>query len=314
MREPSSESRIGEFFCSSFSRNTGEQLFATAVKNRVWFMLEYPFLWGHNALLESALPHPIKDRFTSLLETIPSSRVELIKAGFSSYPRKIAFYVAISDELHPRLYKFQISSYEDLLDMDIPAVISGAEEFQDFLEDLPLILICTNGRRDRCCARFGLPVYSELARLLPGNIGQCTHVGGHRFAANVLCFPHGIYYGRVTQNEAKYIIQALRQGNIFLDKLRGRSCYDRVVQAAEYYLRRKSGELRLSAFQLLGSWESGPDSWLVRFFGLHDDFIHEIELVIEQDGFEVYDSCQAVEKTTKFAYTLRQYQTSKGPS
>ena len=50
-------------------------------------------------------------------------------------------------------------------------------------------LVCTNGKRDACCARDGLPVARALAALRPDEAWECSHLGGHRFAANVALAP-----------------------------------------------------------------------------------------------------------------------------
>jgi hypothetical protein len=78
---------------------------------------------------------------------------------------------------------------------------AGGEAYEAHRSDEQLALVCTNGRRDLCCARFGTPVYNYLKNEEPGFPGlrawQSTHMGGHRFAANLLWLPQGVLYGRV---------------------------------------------------------------------------------------------------------------------
>ena len=59
-----------------------------------------------------------------------------------------------------------------------------------------LVLVCTHGRRDRCCGARG----TELALTLQSNLGQLgagtslartSHTGGHRYAPTALVFPEG---------------------------------------------------------------------------------------------------------------------------
>ena len=69
------------------------------------------------------------------------------------------------------------------------------------------------------------------------DVWQTNHVGGHRFAANVLCLPAGVLYGRVTAQAADDIVNADRNQLVLTDHFRGRTSLDPVVQAAEYYVR-----------------------------------------------------------------------------
>jgi hypothetical protein len=95
------------------------------------------------------------------------------------------------------------------------------------------VLVCTNGRRDACCARDGLPVARELAALLPEATWECSHLGGHRFAANVLVLPEGLCFGRVRPGDAGALVARLAAADIPLELLRGRTALPPIAQAAE---------------------------------------------------------------------------------
>lgn len=66
------------------------------------------------------------------------------------------------------------------------------------------ILVCTHGMRDRCCARFGQPLFrearhlSEQGQLPDTRIWQASHIGGHRFAPTAITLPDGRYYGHLS--------------------------------------------------------------------------------------------------------------------
>ena len=57
--------------------------------------------------------------------------------------------------------------------------------------------VCTHGRHDKCCAKFGSRVCRAFRQEVGERAWECSHVGGDRFAGNVVVFPYGIYYGRV---------------------------------------------------------------------------------------------------------------------
>ncbi len=106
----------------------------------------------------------------------------------------------------------------------------------------PLFLVCTHGKHDPCCARLGRPLYEALREQVDdGWAWQCTHVGGDRFAGNLVCLPHGLYFGRVDAAGCWSIVDEYLAGRIELDRYRGRSCYPFAVQAAERAVREATG-------------------------------------------------------------------------
>jgi (2Fe-2S) ferredoxin len=114
--------------------------------------------------------------------------------------------------------------------------------------DGPLILVCTHGTRDACCAKWGRAVFQAFEALEPDRVRQSSHLTGHRFAPVVAVLPQGVVYGRVQPGDAAAILESARKNQIWdLDRFRGRSCDPAPVQAAEKLLRRKLGELGLDA-------------------------------------------------------------------
>lgn len=100
-----------------------------------------------------------------------------------------------------------------------------------------LFAVCTHGRRDPCCAERGRPLASALSDAFPDQTWESTHIGGDRFAGNMIAFPHGFYFGRVDPAAGVEVASRYVEGTIDLEHLRGRSCRPTDVQAAEHYLR-----------------------------------------------------------------------------
>ena len=109
------------------------------------------------------------------------------------------------------------------------------------LHDEPLLLVCTHGRKDWCCALRGRPVVAALADLDPGPVWECSHLGGDRFAATALSLPTGVTHGRLSPADAPDLVAALRTGRVLPHRLRGRSCDPGVIQAAEAHARLELG-------------------------------------------------------------------------
>ncbi len=100
-------------------------------------------------------------------------------------------------------------------------------------------LVCTNGARDQCCGIRGPAVAAALERARPGRAYECSHLGGHRFAANVLVLPDALCFGRLDARSAAALAEALDAGVLPLDNFRGRTMLAAEEQAAEILLRRE---------------------------------------------------------------------------
>jgi len=101
----------------------------------------------------------------------------------------------------------------------------------------PLLLVCTHGRKDWDCAHRGRPLAAAVAEHEPGGTWECSHLGGCRFAANLLSLPTGHTYGRVDAEDAADLVGAVRAGRVLPRLLRGRSTDPMVVQAADVHAR-----------------------------------------------------------------------------
>jgi hypothetical protein len=113
----------------------------------------------------------------------------------------------------------------------------------------PVFLVCVHGRRDVCCARLGVPLAQTLAASYPAQVWETTHVGGHRYAGNLVILPHGLYYGPVAAEQATASIEAYLSGSVLSDRYRGRAGQPREVQEKEHARLAEAGSLPLSRLQ-----------------------------------------------------------------
>lgn len=278
-------------FCSRLAQAAGEQLFGTATRQTTtWLLLEVPRPWGSDALADSDLSPAVKQHCFDWLDTIPKARFQFVRreVGVWADPGHITFYVARVEEQRSRLYRVQLQAYEDLRGLNLQAL--GQGEGMDQIDDI-LFLTCVNGNRDACCAKWGRPVFQAASDAAGPAAWQTTHLSGHRFAATMVVLPHGIHYGWLEPEEAGPLVEAHRSGQIYrLDRLRGRVCYDRPVQAAEYYLRREIDQRDLSTFRLDGAEQKG-DRWTVRFAASDADICYQVEFTEELSAFANPMSC-----------------------
>jgi len=294
--------------CSLASREAGEPMFGTAKPTVVWLLMEYDGRWQPEALDDSALPEPVKTRLQGYRDTIPQTQPLLIRQRPRLAPPGIAFYVGLGREHDPALYEFHLDDYGDLLALDIPAIIAGDPAYDAQRRADPLLLVCTHGRRDQCCARYGIAIYDQITAEPGAAVWQVSHIGGHRFAANVITLPHGLYYGRVELDRVPALLAAERVGKVVPDMLRGRACYPQVVQAADYYLRAESGVMALDAYRLVSAERGDPDQWIVRFASRMTGETHELVIAEDPTGTKAYASCGDAEPSLFSTYTLLRYE------
>src|SRR5207237_3431413 len=128
---------------------------------------------------------------------------------------RLLVYWGSTAEQEGHLYQAEIEGYDDLLELDLAAPGRPV--------DHPLLLVCTHGKHDPCCARYGRPLYAALSEVSEAEwVWQVTHVGGDRFAGNLVCLPEGLYFGRVGAADAWPVLEDYLAGRIRLDHYRGR--------------------------------------------------------------------------------------------
>ncbi len=122
----------------------------------------------------------------------------------------------------------------------------------------PLLLVCAHGVHDTCCAIRGRPVAAALAQHWPEQVWECSHVGGDRFAPNVVVLPDGFYYGRLDPESAVDVIGRHLGGVVVTDHLRGLAAYAPPVQAAVAAAYQRCGPLPPGAVGVLSARHVGP--------------------------------------------------------
>ena len=105
----------------------------------------------------------------------------------------------------------------------------------------PMLLVCTHGRRDRCCAVDGRALARAVLATGETDVWECTHLGGHRFAPTALVLPTGYVYGRLDVDGALAALKAAAVGEVERASCRGRSTWSAPGQVAELALRAVTG-------------------------------------------------------------------------
>jgi hypothetical protein len=216
----------------------------------LWLLLEYPRPWKSKALEDNDLPEAVNRHLATLPAEVAARsglklRVQFIKQAASADVAKPRVFLADGRPGQTRLLATELDNYAAIAYLPAAELASGNLPDSRLAEE-PVYLVCTNGQRDLCCARFGLPLFEALRIEYGQRIWQTTHIGGHRYAPNLVCLPSGIVYGFVDPEQGPGLVAAHDRSELSLAHLRGRACFPPVAQSAEYFSRQQSGDRRLA--------------------------------------------------------------------
>ncbi|HEY6748536.1 MAG TPA: sucrase ferredoxin [Mycobacteriales bacterium] len=244
--------------CAPSAERRGDALLGSAAPTPRWLLIEQPGGWGPEALLESTLDRSVGAELMRRWEDGAGIRVLLIRRpGRQVAPARKAWAVVDSRAGRERVGWGSWTDPAELLDLPVGAAAGEPGG--------PLYLVCAHGRHDACCAIRGRPVALALEAVRPGAVWECSHVGGDRFAANVIALPHGFYYAHVTPQGVAAVAAAYERGEVRTDLLRGRSAFAPPAQAAQHHARLALGELGVDALRPLGMAALAEGTWRVRF-------------------------------------------------
>ncbi|KUL52318.1 sucrase ferredoxin [Streptomyces sp. NRRL F-4489] len=240
--------------CATASLAAAEPIAGTAATARTWLLIEQPGPWGAKALTDSHLDPHIGRALEAAAEGT-GVRVALIRrpgrhADFHGTPRRRLF-LAHTAPGRSWIRTTTVTDPSAALRLDFAALGAGDHGglWEPYAGD-PVVLVCTNGKRDRCCALLGRPLAAQLASEGCAT-WEVTHIGGHRFSPTLFVLPYGYAYGRASAELVKDVVETARGGRVTLGGCRGRSTWDRPAQAADLAVRELIGERRADALKVI---------------------------------------------------------------
>lgn len=250
--------------CSTISREVHEPIAGTAAATTGYVILEHGGPWGHKILGDAALTDPDGMRFdlpsfqARELEPLGVTTLMARRPGAAhGTPSPLTVIVAAFSPDGGRAASRIITAPSELPGLEIPAVITSLHSgvtppgWEPVTE---AYLVCTHGTRDACCAELGRPVAGAFQEAAGRQaVWEVSHVGGHRFAANVVLLPDGIHLGRVDPGEAAAVVSDFRAGRVAVSRMRGRSALAPSVQAAEIAVREAAGVDGLDGIRLVSA-------------------------------------------------------------
>lgn len=293
--------------CATLSRARGEAMIGTASRVQRWMIVEQPGPWGVDALQESRLDPAVATRLAADADAHGVRILLARRPGQRSLGDARSVFLAHSGVERWWIEHLRLPS-DDLLE----GIDLGALAFPDppGIGDpgpVGLHLVCTNGRHDPCCADLGRPVARALAAAGAPDVWESSHVGGDRFAANIVSLPRGTYYGRVPPDGAAQLLADDREGLIDLESYRGRSCHPPLIQAAEWFVRSHLGERRADGLGVLSVAPADAGERTVRLQQRDGPVVSATVQRSRADAPELL-TCRSTEPQVPWRFTLRELQ------
>ncbi|MEO7754120.1 MAG: sucrase ferredoxin [Terracoccus sp.] len=299
--------------CSVLWDDDGTSAFGTAARAGFFVLLEQPGPWGRDAARDSHLDPQVGAELDARCGAA-GGRFMLIRrpGGHPARDRPHRVLVAwtgggtsargSSGPVAPWLLGADLAHPGELLTMDWAALSRGsrslvAASLPSAEEVAPTLLVCTNGRRDVCCAVRGRPLAAAAARLAPGRAWEVSHTGGHRFAPTAVLLPWGQTYARLDEESVEWVLGAALSGHTPLELLgathdRGRAPLSPDAQCAESFVREQLGETALRALSTAEVEADGLDDRTTAAVVSHEDgrtwLVH---VRWEQAGLSRPESC-----------------------
>ncbi|TCO52403.1 sucrase ferredoxin [Actinocrispum wychmicini] len=232
--------------CAVVTRLLGGSPAGTAAFMTSWLLIEYPGPWPSDAL-ETALA----EAFTApQLRQLDELRNAGLRTLLIRHPgrhlrephlaQRRVFFGGTGP--HGRwLESIRIDDMAALKSLDLTAIAAGVGGVGTPVPG-PLFLVCTHGTKDMCCALLGRPLAASLDAAYPDQVWEVSHVGGDRWAGNLMVVPDGYLHGQLAPAEAEVVARAAINGEVDPEHLRGRTgAPTQWMQYAEIAVRKHTG-------------------------------------------------------------------------
>ena len=225
----------GVFRCSVAADARGDPMLGTAPPQSRVLLVHQPGGWGPQGLVESRCDPAVARRIAAAAAGAGMRLQTIRRPGkHETGVPKGGYHVGIADTRgDANITWWRVDDLAEIVD-ELEAGWPRREPTG--IDTAPLYLVCTHGRHDPCCALRGRPIANALQRLRPGRVWETTHLGGDRFAANVLVLPTGELYGRILEETVPELVRAVDANEILARRLRGRIGMAAVAQAALVYV------------------------------------------------------------------------------
>lgn len=214
-------------FCTGSTLAAGEPLAGTGGHQARNILLRWPKgRWEHSLRIAAAMPD---DLVAAIQEAVDAGwRVNLIDRKPDQGDCILVFPDAVRLDVTTEDYAAAIR-----------AIVAGAglSQFSPSPTPPTCIFVCTHGKHDACCAKWGFTAYKALVKAASPqpkvDIWEITHLGGCRLSGGALVLPAGRKYGRLVPADAGPLLAAEARNLPYLPAFRGTNACDAPTQVAE---------------------------------------------------------------------------------
>ena len=248
--------------CALHAQLRGDPMLGTAFAASRLLLVEQPSAWGRGGLRNSHFDSATAAALEARANEDGLRLLAIRRPGRTPQHTPRRWAVADCRAGHESLRWGRYDRDAELLDLPL----DGSAGVRD---EGPVYLVCAHSKHDTCCALRGRPVAAALAAERPGRVWECSHVGGERFAANVLVLPAGLLYGQVLPFAAPEFVETTERGEVVGALLRGRVGLKPVAQAALAFAHEHLAVRRADALHVIGVRERRKHEATVRVRGPH---------------------------------------------
>jgi hypothetical protein len=245
------------FRCADAARERGDPELGSAPQARRWLLIEHRGPWQVDALAGSGITTSILDLLNRTVATVGARPLLIRRPGRTDRSARRSWAVT---------YEEGVSDWGTWRqDDDLIAAVEAlsAPGPSEDAGRAPILLVCTHGLHDACCAIRGRPVARALATQWPESTWECSHVGGDRFAANVIVLPDAVYYGNLDPVSAAETVRAHLSGELAVGHLRGMARVPPAAQVAIAAVHERLGPLAASDVDVTSLEHGSPGVWQV---------------------------------------------------
>ncbi|WP_285188348.1 sucrase ferredoxin [Rhodococcus sp. MEB041] len=271
--------------CSDNARDRGDTLAGSGSRGERWFLVELAGSWGPSAFLDSpsVLDPVLGSALVRRIESAGFRPLAVREPGRRRGRGRWRWASVDARPGHESVHRGEVSDAADLLDVPLDGS-SGIASTET------IVAVCTHGRHDRCCAVRGRTILAPAVAAYPGEVWECSHLGGDRFAGTMIVLPHGLYYGNVDDADVVRILRRHHDGLVTPEFLRGRSALSGAVQVAQHAARTVLQDFAIDTLHPL-SEAPGPDGRRHVLLDHHGD---TVEVVLQESrSAPILTTCHA---------------------
>jgi hypothetical protein len=247
----------GPYRCAAAARHRGDPQLGSAPHVRRWLLLEHRGPWPVDAVAGAGITPDVLELLTRTAQAQGARPLLIRRPGRTAATASRSWAVAYEHGVT------RWGSWRHDDDLRAAAAALAAEAPAPESVPDPVLLVCAHGLHDTCCAIRGRPVAAALAEVWPAATWECSHVGGDRFAGNLVVLPDGVYYGLLDPPAAVETVRAHLAGRVRLQHLRGMSRVPPPAQVAIAAVHERHGPLGAGDVEVASVTPTGVGVWRV---------------------------------------------------